>query len=66
MMMSEPNPNPVPGVGHFNRTLLGHFWRAAKKRRPRSTPDPFGAPEKWTIKALCLRRNSRTWASSGF
>ena len=30
MMMSEPSPNPVPGVGHFNRTLLGHFWRAAK------------------------------------
>jgi hypothetical protein len=28
--MSEPRPNPVPGVGHFNRTLLGHFWRAAK------------------------------------
>ena len=29
--MSEPSPNPVPGVGHFNRTLLGHFWRAAKQ-----------------------------------
>lgn len=22
--------NLVPEVGHFNRTLLGHFWRAAK------------------------------------
>ena len=30
MMMSGPSPNPVPAVGHFNRTLLGHFWRAAK------------------------------------
>jgi hypothetical protein len=23
--------NPVPGVGHFKRTLLGKFWRAPKK-----------------------------------
>ena len=34
MMMSAPSPNPVPGGGHFNRTLLGHFWRAAKAFRP--------------------------------
>src|ERR1022692_2061542 len=34
MMMSAPSPNPVPGVGHFNRTLLGHFWRAAKEYPP--------------------------------
>jgi hypothetical protein len=30
MMSAPPSPNPVPEVGHFNRTLLGHFWRAAK------------------------------------
>jgi hypothetical protein len=27
--------NPVPGAGHFNRTLLGQFWRAAKGMRPK-------------------------------
>jgi len=23
-------PNPVPIAGHFNRALLGNFWRAPK------------------------------------
>lgn len=39
--------NPVPGMGHFGRTLPGHFWRAAKERRsssmlPTLTRDFFG------------------------
>lgn len=29
--MLAPSRNPVPEVGHFNRTLPGHFWRAAKR-----------------------------------
>jgi len=31
MMMPSPDLNPVPGLGHFNPTLLGQFWRAAKR-----------------------------------
>jgi hypothetical protein len=46
MMTQAPSPNPVPGVGHFGRTLPGHFWRAAKPITAKISLKP------WQVSAL--------------